>query len=459
MNILSKLKKSDENNKIILRNTFFAFLVKGASLVVSLFTTPAYIRYFNNNAVLGVWYTLLSVLIWFLNFDLGIGNGIRNNLVKDFAAKDRESARKTISSGLFSNLVVTAILAVVGLVLISLMDLNWLFNIADEEISRKTLYVSAIFILLAILFRFFLTTVSSIFYALQKSSINNFLMFSVSILQLLFVVVVRFDSAEKALVWLSFSYIFLSNMPIFIAGIVVFCTQLKDCRPSFKFIKKEYIRKVMGIGLVFFICQILYMLIMNTNDFLITKIFSPEDTTYYNFYHKITSIISTIVALALTPIWSVITKAMEERKYEWLNKLYRVIKIVALGVVFLQFAIVPCLQFLFNIWLKENSIQVNYTTAFAFACFGSVFVYSSMLSTIVCGMAKMKLQTICYAVGVVIKFVLVFVLSNVIKDWSVIVWCNTLILLPYCVAQQVELDIYIKKLKKTEEKNNELIHE
>ena len=66
MKIIDKLRNLDENNRIILKNTGGAFAVKGASLVISFLTTPAFIRYFNNDVLLGVWYTLLSVLIWFL---------------------------------------------------------------------------------------------------------------------------------------------------------------------------------------------------------------------------------------------------------------------------------------------------------------------------------------------------------------------------------------------------------
>ncbi len=448
MKFLKKIKSLDANNKIILGNTLAAFVVKGAGLIVSFLTTPAFIRYFDNKTVLGVWYTLLSVLVWFLNFDLGIGNGIRNNLVKDFAANDYDSARKTISSGLFANFIVTFVLGCVGVALISVIDLNWLYNISPAEISKKTLYLSTVFVLIAILLRFFLTTVSSIFYAIQRSSVNNALSLLVSVLQLAFVLVAKFDSPEKALIGLSISYIVISNLPVFIAGIVVFCTKLRNCLPSFKCIEKFHIKKVMGIGSVFFACQILYMLIVNTNDFLITNLFGAEYTADYNFYYKITSLISMVVTLTMTPIWSVITKAMAEKKYQWIRKLYKTIKWVGLGVILLQFLMVPCIQFIFDIWLQENSIKVNYVTAIAFACFGSVFVYSGMLSTIVCGMAKMKLQTICYVIGVIVKFLLVFGLASIVNNWSIVVWANAIILLPYCIAEQIHLNIYLKKLCK-----------
>lgn len=122
-------------------------MVKGAGLLISVLSMPALIRYFNNNEVLGIWFTMLSMLIWFLNFDLGIGNGIRNQLTKDITLKDEVSAKTTISSGFFSIGIVSIVLIIIGIVLISWIDLNWLFNVSTELLSAQTLRTATIAIL------------------------------------------------------------------------------------------------------------------------------------------------------------------------------------------------------------------------------------------------------------------------------------------------------------------------
>ena len=219
MNLLGRLKKLGENSRIVAKNVIGAFLVKGFSLIVSFVTTPLFIHYFVDNKVLGVWYTLLSVLIWFLNFDLGLGNGLRNNLVKALTENDMDKARRVISSGMFSVGVVTIVLCIIGVILISLVDLNRFFNIDIAIIAPHALFLSTIFVFIAVMLRFFLTTISSVFYALQKSAINNFLALCVSVLQMLFVLVFRFDTPERALISVSFAYIFLSNLPVMVADL------------------------------------------------------------------------------------------------------------------------------------------------------------------------------------------------------------------------------------------------
>ena len=60
--IKQKLSNASDNDKIVYRNVIGAFIVKGGALFISLFTLPAYINFFNNDVVLGVWYTILSLL-------------------------------------------------------------------------------------------------------------------------------------------------------------------------------------------------------------------------------------------------------------------------------------------------------------------------------------------------------------------------------------------------------------
>lgn len=440
------MKKLNENEKIIAKNVLAAFVVKGGSLIISMLSTPLFVRFFSEDKeILGIWYTLLSILTWFMTFDLGIGNGIRNRLVTAFADKNHVEAKKIVSSGIFSNVAVTIVLTAIGLLLLNILDLNQVLNISSETISGDVLRSSALVVFVAIMLRFLLSVVSAVFYAIQKSFVNNLLTLVSSVLQLLFVLLFKIDDPEKALFYLSVGYLVTSNLPSIIAGIIVFSSSLRQCSPSIRFVDKQHIHGVMGVGSVFFACQIMYMLMMNTNEVIISNLFSPEYTTDYTFYFKITSLISTVLTLAMTPIWSVVTKAIAEKNYAWTKKLYGFLKLIGLGAVALEFLLIPFLQTIMDIWLGDNSIAVNYGTALAFACFGSVFIYTGILSTVVCGMARMRIQTISYSVAMVVRFILIFIFAQHGGNWDVVVWSTVLVLLPYCIIQHIDLNIYFNK--------------
>jgi len=437
------MRKLSENDKIIAKNVLATFAVKGAALVISFLSTPLFLRFFaQDKAILGIWYTLLSLLTWFMTFDLGIGNGIRNSLVKAFTKNDYPEAKKIISSGIFSNTLVTAVLTAIGFLLLNVIDLNKVMNISTQTVSADVLRNSALVVFVAIMLKFLLTVVNSVFYAMQKSFVNNLLSLISSTLQLLFVLLFRFDSPEKALFYLALGYLITANLPSVVAGVLVFCTKLRQCAPSIRDVDKQHMRGVMGVGSIFFACQIMYMLMMNTNEMLISKLFGPQYTTDYTFYFRLTGLISTVLTLAMTPIWSIVTKAISEKNYTWLKKLYRALKLIGLCAIGLEFLLIPFLQPIMDIWLGDSSLTVQYPTALAFACFGSVFIYTGILSTIVCGMTRMKLQTVSYSIAMVVRFVLIFVFAKLGGSWDVVVWSTVLVLLPYCIIQHIDLDIY-----------------
>lgn len=444
---LNFIRNINGNTKTIAKNAFYSFVIRGFALAISFFSTPAFIRYFQNNEVLGVWYTLLSILTWFLAFDLGVGNGIRNHLVIAIAEKKNENIKQILASGFASVIGITLILTIVGWWLICTINLNSLFNIPDNLISSEVLRKCTILVFIAIMMRFMLTTVSSIFYALQRSAVNSFLSLCVSILQFLFIIAFHYENVETALVNISWAYLLICNLPVIVAGIWVFFTDFKDCRPTIKSVTKEAAKKIMGIGLIFFFCQIFYLIIANTNEFFVSHYWSPTATADYSFYYRIIMLVSMGVSLAFTPTWSMITKAYAEKNYHWLKKLYRSFQLVGYFIILAEFALVPFLQPIMDIWLGKGQLTVELSVSIAFACFGATFLYSSMLSTIVCGLAKMKLQFWCYGIGSLLKIAFIIIIARISSDWAWVVWSNVFILLPYCVLQQLQLNRLFAKLK------------
>lgn len=439
-----RTSKLSEKDKIVYKNVLAAFTVKGMSLALSLFMMPAYMRFFKDQNVLGVWYTILSVLTWILNFDLGIGNGLRNKLSESIAQKDIIATKEYISSAYWMIGKTVLFISVLGLLLIPLCNWNSLFNISTALINNDTMVYAMNSAFIGIMLQFFLRLISSVIYALQKSAINNLISLSTSFLQLLFLLIAPNGTAEANLKMFSTAYIFFANAPLFAATIIVFSGILKECRPQYKYINKEKANSVISLGGIFFVCQVLYMLIANTNEFFITQYTGPENVVEYQIYYKLFSLGSMLFTLALTPIWSVVSKAIAENDMNWLKRLYQKLKRISWIGMICEFALILALQLIINVWLHEEAIQVNYVYAVIFALYGALMLYQGMLSTITNGMGKMKIQASCYAAGVVVKFLIIHVGIAWTGSWIVVVLANALIVLPYCIIQQISLDKILK---------------
>jgi len=440
IDIISK-KINDKSDQNIIANILGAFAIKGGALFVSLLTMPAFIRYFDNQFVLGFWFTLLSVMIWILSFDLGIGNGLRNKLVEAIGRDDRMEIKAYISSAYVIISGIVIFITICGFGISYFVEWNLIFKIPKEVISESTMLFTVRCVFLSVMLQFLLRLITSILYAMQKSALTNLLSLITSIAILIFVLLTKSFDLETNLIMLSLAYLICVNVPLLLASVIVFKRDLKNCAPNARFFKKNMATSVLYLGGVFFWNQIMYMVITVTNEFFITQFTEPAFVVDYQIYNRLFTIVGSLFMLALMPMWSAITKAVSQGDAKWLHKIYRILNYSAILAIACEILMIPILQILMNLWLGQGYIEVDLFYASAFAVYGSVFIYQSILSTMVCGMGKMRIQAICYTAAVVLKFPAIYLGMMIFHSWIVVIIVNIVILLPYCIIQPK----YIKK--------------
>ncbi len=451
--LIKRFKNTDENNKAIAFNTIGAFIVKGGALVISLFTMPAYIRYFENQQILGLWFTMLSVLSWVLTFDLGIGNGLRNHLVPALVKNDQMKIKKYISSSYVVVGVVVLISLFMASVIFRFIDWNTIFNVPNDTVSTEVLNLTTSIIFSGIMLQFLFKLITSVLYAMQKSALNNLLSLLTSIIILIYVSFAKTSDISNNLISIAIVNVVAVNLPLLIATITIFTKELRGCKPEIKYFEMNYAREVMRLGGIFFWVQIMYMIITATNEFLITWLTVPEMVVEYQIYNKLFTLIGTIFALTLTPIWSAVTKALSEQNFTWIKKLYKTLKLMALLAVIFEFVMIPFLQFGIDLWLGDNAIEVNYSYAIAFAIFGSIIIWNGVISSIANGCGELKTQSIFFTIGALIKIPIAWVLVGVFDSWIGVIAANIIAMGLYCVVQPIWLNRFLNE-KELEEKLN-----
>ena len=95
----------------------------------------------------------------------------------------------------------------------------------------------------------------------------------------------------------------------------------------------------------------------------------------------------------------------------------------------MEIAIIPVLQPLVNLWLKGNSITIDYFTATSFALYGVITIWIAIQSTIVAGLGKLKIQFWLYLVAVITKIILIVVISNFTERWELVMWATGILII------------------------------
>ena len=451
MNGYEKIKNRwnalSENNRIVVANIAGAFVIKGLSLVVSLLTTPAYIHFFNNEVVLGVWFTILSVTSWILNFDLGIGNGLRNHLTTSFTKNDFQESRRLISSAYVVIGALCVGILVIALVAFEYVNWNAFFKIDSSIVSKSAMKTAVRIVFSGIVLQIFMKIISSVLYAIQKSSVNNAIALATSVLLVIAMLLAPSRSNDQNIVFLAVIYDIAVLLPYLITSVIVFSSRkYKVIAPKLNYASRSHAKKVLSLGGYFFIIQILYMLIMSTNEYLISYMTNSGDVVKYRVYFQLFTLGSTIFALTLTPIWSAVTKAIAERNVEWVNKLYHKLLIGGILGTIIEFLIIPFLQPIFNIWLPESSIQADVLIGVAFASLGGLMIFNAILSNVANGIGKLRTQLLVFLFSSLIKIPLSILFVRIFGSWVGVVVATDFLLLLYCIVQPVVIKKDIARL-------------
>ena len=441
-----------KNNKNILINILGAFLVKGGSMLLTLFLLPAYLKFFGNDDILGVWYTILSIINWVLVFDLGIGNGLRNKLPKALADKNDREAKTLVSSTYFSSAAVVVIIGIIGSVVIHLLNWNEILHINENDLSAATLTYAIQIVFIGVLIQFVLKLVTSILYAIQRSGIVNLLTLLSNVIIFIVIKLLPPGNTESSFIAISYFNILAVNLPLLVVSMILFMGKLKAVRPSFKFWSKDTTKAVLKIGLTLLWLQLIFMVISSTNEFLITAFCGPAAVVEYQVYFKIFNSVAAICSLVLIPIWSAVTKAQVEKRYEWIKKTYKLLLEFSVLALLVLLAIVLVLQPVVNFWLKEDAITVTTTYAVIFALSGFIFLVHNVNTAIGNGFSYFKPQVILMTLAAVLDIPLAWVFVQLTGGMIGVVLANIIVLLPFEILEPIFFFRYINRLIKSEGK-------
>lgn len=435
----------DNNTKSIIINVLCSFGIKGISMFIGLFTTPAYIKYFNDNEIMGVWFTVLSVLAWMLNFDMGIGNGLRNKLVGAIKQDDSDEAKKYVSSAYIFTFFVALIIIVIIIFISKFVDWNFIFNISTDVISKDTLKMGVVVLIISICLQLVLRLITSILYALQKAFIPSMLNLITNIIMLLFATITTHLEINGSFVYMAWAYMLAVNLPLVLATIYVFFAFKRELRPNIKFYNYQYATRTLKIGGVFLWVQLMSLILNSTNSYLVSVFIGNAAVVDFNIYLKIFTLIGTLLTLGSTPIWSAATKAQVECNYRWLYNLFKKFFLFCLLGIIGNFILIIPLQFVFDFWLGESTIAVNYSTAIVFAVFGSVMIWSTAITCFVNGLGKLKIQVVFLTWGALIDIPLTYMFAKITASYISICLANIIAFLPYLIVQTIWLVRYLNK--------------
>lgn len=424
-------------NSVLFKNIGGTFIIKGASVVIQLLSIPAYISYFSNDAVLGMWYTLVAALNWILVFDFGVGNGLRNNLSKALAEGDFQYGKRLVSTAYVFMGGLALFFAVIGEAVIMNIDVEAVFNFHSEQLSPETFRFAISVVYVGIVAQLWLKLLTSILYSMQKTALNNFLFLIGNIVLLLWAAFAHFEDVNDCLLAISIVQILGFNLPLLVCTLVLFFGRFRSIAPAFSSFDRSVIGLVAGLGAEFFVIQIALLVVNSTNEYLIAYIYDSSDVLSYQVYYKWFFVIVTVFSLVVQPVWSAMTVAWHEGRVSWVVNAYRKFSMVALLGSSGAFVLAIVFPWLVRIWLGDGSVVATVGVGSVFAFWVAVTLFVNSSTCVSNATSHLRVQVVLTIVAAILKIPLSLFLCQLGLGWESVVLANGLVLLPLLIGQTI----------------------
>ena len=137
MERFKKLLGNDQRTALMRKNIAASFLVKAWSGLVTFIIVRATLECIGEYKN-GIWLTIGSMLVWIENFDIGLGNGLRNQLAASLASGDLRSAREAVSSTFFMLILIMVPAAILLVYAAHQIDLYQLLHVDRSIVNDLT---------------------------------------------------------------------------------------------------------------------------------------------------------------------------------------------------------------------------------------------------------------------------------------------------------------------------------
>lgn len=362
-------------------NNILNYIFKISSILLGLININLALQYLGNFNY-GIWVTISSIASWAAIGDLGIGNGLRNELAKAYANNDQRKQDALIVSSLFYMCRI-AIFIFILLSIVCEILIYCGFFLTD---IRLAIYTTNLFMCI----NFILGISKSIAYAYQKSwmaSLSQSTLFIFDII--LITMLLSFDKTNKIL-W----YALIDGVAGILANILLFYQihQKTNFSLNINLYDKNILTSVASLGIQFFVLQLCCLILYSTDSLIINTLIGSESVTNYSIITKVYNTGDNLFAVALISMWSAVTYQWEKKNFQWIVSK---IKILLLLWIIYSFGVIVVSLFFNDIvylWLKTDSIKFNNDIIFLFAVFNILNAFGAIFVNIANGIGNIKLQ-------------------------------------------------------------------
>lgn len=378
----------------------------------------------------GLWITITSISSWIINFDMGLGNGLRNKVSEKLALGETQEAKTYISTAYAQITLISIVFLIISIGVIN--SLNWATILSENSFSSEYIAKIVIFMFIITLSNFVLNLYRNIYYAINKSNIAGLSYFIYQSIYLFLVLVLYYTNQENANIQHVVIVYGLSNLITSLIFTGSLFLKNKEITPDFKSFSIRKSRSLLATGSDFFVIQLSMIIIYTSDNLIISHFIGLESVTQYSVTLKLFQLFIYLFGFILVPYWGIYNKAFTTNKIniikggiEKLNKLFYVFVILIIITIISS-------RLIFSIWIGEL-YDHKFILIISMGIFAVVKIYADIYATVLNGIGETKIQKWIMVLGAIGNIPLSILLINVGLGNSGVIVASSISLLPYVV--------------------------
>lgn len=382
---LKNILNGNQRSVLIKKNIIASLIIKGWNSIVLFLLVPVTLLCLNQYEY-GVWLTISSVLVWIDQFDIGLGNGLRNKLAESVAHNDFQRARILTSTTLVMLVIIVIPLITFLIFIIKTINCYYIFNVDPSYLPslESILVLSVTLVGVTFIFKF----INSIYTGLQLPAISNLLLTLGKTLSLIVILWMAFIDNHSVLnIALAYT---APTLFVYLLAYPVTFHYYKKLKPSIFLFRKDELCGLFSLGLKFFYVQIAGVIIFASSNLIISKLISPTEVTPYQIAYNYFCLPLMLFMLIVTPLWSATTDAFHKGEWQWIKNVEKRMHQVLLAfLLFIVFMIIIA-PFVFHIWIGDE-IHIDMLLNIMMGFYIMVVIFSLCYANILFGIGKINM--------------------------------------------------------------------
>lgn len=431
------------------KNIYLGVSLKGISIFLNFILVPILIL-FLGKVEYGVWITVFSITNWIFTFDMGISQGLRNKLTEALSTNNFKKASKVITTAYYLTTLFSIVLLLIGLLIIYFTDFQSLFNYDEKpnEYLRSFVNISLIFTIL----NFILSLYKKLYLSIHKSYFVELINVVFQLFFVLSIAIWIYLEQQKSLVYLMIIFGSI-NLFVSIFATILFFKIKKNLYFSLKNFSIHLAKELFNLGGKFFIINISLLVILSTDNIIISKMLGPEFVTDYATVQKIFQFLIVIFTVIIASSWSLYSEALSNKDYKWIRQNFKKIVRYFLLIVVLGFLFLIFIEQILNIWIGKGIVILPKGLALYFLLYSLIFCFANIYMFFINATNKISIQMYLYVLGALVNIPLSIFLVQKLNSSAGVILATIFSTLPLLIVMPLQAHFLLNQF---ETKNNQI---